>query len=579
MKTKQTFAFNTKKCYIKIKLLLIDKQVDFSNVYNARYCLRKSILIGEEIILNFEMQLKAMDVLVHVHTAIKNVHSYASDSPVITNSIERIYFYLMDILRDVSPLVFTESGNQALLCGELLKQKDQESIHVANLLNIMQEFSLQSISFARGLSKEELNVFIRLIARDPEQLRAEGGLAKLMEKNNIFHIQTEKKELILSIEQVEKTAQPDISHHELPALNAIQQTETADDPVLQSIAEMTKALTRLGDMDGSIESFISEEQREVIKKLSEQVIEWLETETVVTPEYKTIIDRLQKLVQDFIYRGLFAEANSFISIFSRINTGELPKDDSVRETSLSVLRNLASENNINLLFREINVSEKNKTTDAFHILAGFGDDLIIKKLLDTVRNAKDSKERIRTIHIIQEMGRKTIPAIKESMTSDAPWYYLRNMAYILGRIGRETDTEVLRPLLLYKDKRVRMEAFKSISQIGGDKRGPLFLSVLTTADPELKINIIEMLGKIKSTEAVPNLLEMLKNKAATDKSEQLILQEKICDALGAIGSPDAIPALTDITESKSFLGISSYPTEIKYAAKRALASIKRNQAG
>ncbi len=529
--------------------------------------------------MNFEMQLKAMDVLVNVHTAIKNVHTYTSDSPVITNSIERIYLYLMDILREVSPLIFSESGNQALLCGELLKQRDQESLHIANLLNIMQEFSLQSISFTRGLSKDELSFFIRLIARNPEQLHAEGGLAKLMEKNNVFHIQTERKELVLSIEKIEETAPLKISNNELPDLHLELQMETENDPVSQSIADMAKALTRLGDMDGSIESFISEEQRDVIKKLSEQVLEWLETETVVTPEYKTIIERLQKLVQDFIHRGLFAEANSFISIFSRINSGELPKDDEVRATSLSVLRNLASENNINLLFKEINVSEKNKTTDAFHILAGFGDDLIIRKLLDTVRNAKDSKERIRTIHIIQEMGQKSIPAIRESMTTDEPWYFLRNMAYILGRIGSGNDTDVLKPLLLYKDKRVRMEAFRSISQIGGDKRGPLFLSVLTTIDSELKLNIVEMLGKIKCAEAVPSLLDMLKNKAAADKNEQLTFQEKICNALGAIGSSDAIPVLSDIVESKSFLGISSYPTEVKYAAKRALESIKRNQNG
>lgn len=529
--------------------------------------------------MNTEMQLKAMDVLVLVQTAIKNVHSYVSESPVITNSIERIYLHLMDVLRETSPLVFAESEKQVLLCGEPLKQKDQESLHVASLLSIMQDFGLQSIAFTRGLLKEELNVFIRLIARNPEQLHAEGGLTKLMDKNNIIHIQVEKKELVLSIDPAPETALPDMKSLGLPDLNAAPETDTTEDPVAANITAMTQALSRLGDMDGSIESFISEEQRDVIKKLSGQVIEWLEKETQVTPEYKTTIDRLQKLIQDFIYRGLFTEANAFISVFSKMHSGELPKDEAVRTVASGVLRNLASENNINLLFKEINVSEKNKITDAFHILAGFGDDLIIKKLLDTVRNAKDSKERIRTIHIIQEMGEKTLPAVKESMEADAPWYFLRNMAYILGRIGREIDTDVLRPLLLHKDKRVRMEAFKSISQIGGNKRGTLFLSVLPAVDQELKMNIIETLGKIKCAEALPNLLDMLKNKSATDKGEQLAFQEKICNALGAIGSPDAVSALSDIAESKSFLGLSSsYPTEVKYAAKRALESIKRKQA-
>ena len=66
-------------------------------------------------------------------------------------------------------------------------------------------------------------------------------------------------------------------------------------------------------------------------------------------------------------------------------------------------------------------------------------------------------------------------------------------------------SDILQPLLLHKDKRVRMEAFKSIGQIGGNKKGPLLLSVLPQADQELRVNIIEMLGKIKCAEAVTNL--------------------------------------------------------------------------
>ena len=175
------------------------------------------------------------------------------------------------------------------------------------------------------------------------------------------------------------------------------------------------------------------------------------------------------------------------------------------------------------------------------------------------------------------MGQRAIPAIKQSINSNAPWYYLRNMAYILGRIGNETSADILQPLLLHKDKRVRKEAFKSIGQTGGNKRGPLLLSVLPQADQELRINIIEMLGKIRCTEAVTDLLDMLKNKSSMAKDEQISLQEKICNALGAIGSSEAIKTLSEIAESKSFLGIGSYPEEVKYAAKRALANIKRKQ--
>jgi HEAT repeat protein len=522
-----------------------------------------------------DLQLKIMDALVHMYAAIKNVQLYSADSPVITNSIERLYLYLLDILRQESPLVFAESEKQALLCGKLLKQQDQETIHVSYLLDSLLNFGLQSISFEKGLQKEELHIFINLFAKKPEHVRYEGGLPKLMRENKITHIYTDKKIYVIP-NQDQKITGSDIikdKSFESNVLNVALSEEEGQ--ISESIAEMMKALRHLDEMEGNIESFFSEEQKDVIKTLLGQAVEWIETETTVTPAYKKIIESLQKLVQGFINHGLFAEANCIIAVFSKINNGSLKKDDKVREVSLEVLKNLASENNINFLFKEININEKNKTTDAFQIFSAFGDDLIIKKLLDIVRNAKDSKERIRIIHMIQEMGQKAIPNISESMTPDAPWYFLRNMAYILGRIGNETSADILRPLLLNKDKRVRMEALKSIIQIGGNKKGALLLSVMSQADQEFRVNIIEMLGKIRCTEAVPELLDMLKSKSSMDKGNQISLQENICNALGAICSPDAIPTLSEIAESKSFLGIGSYPIEVKYAAKRALTSIKR----
>ena len=55
-----------------------------------------------------DLQLKAIDALVHMHTAIKNVQLYPPVNPTITNSIEMLYLHLLDILRQDAPLVFAE---------------------------------------------------------------------------------------------------------------------------------------------------------------------------------------------------------------------------------------------------------------------------------------------------------------------------------------------------------------------------------------------------------------------------------------------------------------------------------------
>ena len=78
------------------------------------------------------------------------------------------------------------------------------------------------------------------------------------------------------------------------------------------------------------------------------------------------------------------------------------KDDKMREVSLEVLQNLASENNINVLFKELSINEKNKI-EVCQILVEVVD-IIMNKLLNSLRYTSDSKERISIIHIIEEGG-------------------------------------------------------------------------------------------------------------------------------------------------------------------------------
>lgn len=534
---------------------------------------------------NTDLQLKAIESLVQIHAAIKNAQRHQPVDSTITNSIEMLYLHLADILQQDAPLVFAQLENKALLREKDVNQQEDETINISALSDILLGLGVKNISIDNDWQNEELHIHINLFAKNPKTIPGEVGLPKLILENETAQILPDSTAYVRGEIGLPKLVLENETAQILPDNNVYLNMETdqiidsdlntTERHISESIAEMQKVFTRMNAMDGSIESLPSEEKKAMIKILSRQVADWIEMQPATTPACTKIYHSLQTLLQDFITYRYFAEASPIINVFGKINSGELKKNDEARAVSLEVLRNLASENNINILFTALNSNEKNKT-EIFQIFSGFGE-IIINKLLNRLRYASDSKERISIIHIIEEVGQKAIPVIKQKIAIDAPWYFLRNMAYILGRISNETEVELLRPLLLHKDKRVCREAFKSIEQIGGKKKGPLLLSVLPQAEQELRVSIIELLGKIKYAEAVTMLLDMLKNKSLVAKDEQTSMQEKICTALGIIGSPDAIKTLSEIAESKSFLGLRSFPEEVKHAAKRALVNIKRKQ--
>ncbi|MBU2621014.1 MAG: HEAT repeat domain-containing protein [Proteobacteria bacterium] len=335
-------------------------------------------------------------------------------------------------------------------------------------------------------------------------------------------------------------------------------------------AHAAKALTDI------IESLPPERKREMIESLSGRLIEWIKIETSVTPVYKTVCNYLQNIAQDFINQLRYAETIPLLDMFNDINSGTLEKNDAIHEVSAQLILNLATEENITLLFKEFNTNEHDKKDDAGKILLMFGD-ITIKHMLDTLEENSDGNERVRIMHLIIGTGQRAIPLVRERINENAPWHYLWNMAYILGQIGNEESAGALQPLLRHENERLRHEALKSISRTGGKRRGQLLITALNGADEKFKLRLIEALGNAKAADIVPDLLNILITRPFVTTAARIQMEEKICVALGDIGSPEAIPALSEISESKSFFRVSSYPENVKTAAARALESIRKKK--
>ncbi|MBE3115682.1 HEAT repeat domain-containing protein, partial [Candidatus Bathyarchaeota archaeon] len=335
----------------------------------------------------------------------------------------------------------------------------------------------------------------------------------------------------------------------------------------------SQASTALADIFAGLSH---EQQNKLIEKLSTQLIDWIKIEPLATIAYKKICDNLKDLVHNFIRQGRFAEAIPILDVFSNISTGILEKNDKAQEISSDIIRSLTSEEHLAILSKAFNTKNPNNQIESGGVLVRL-DDAAMNRLLDILRDKVDSDERVRIMNIFIGIGKRAVPFIRDRINKTAPWYYLRNLAYILGHIGNESSASALQPLLLHENKRLRMEALKSIYKTGGNERSHILLSVLPQVDDFFKINIIETLGNAKCVDAVPELLSMLKKWRLVATSLRADKEERICAALGLIGSPEALPILLKIAKSNFFLRIRPYSKKVKIAAGLAVVSIRKKQ--
>jgi HEAT repeat protein len=260
--------------------------------------------------------------------------------------------------------------------------------------------------------------------------------------------------------------------------------------------------------------------------------------------------------------------------FKSIRDKEIQKDEETRLLAFATLNSITNEEIITALADELQSRDKDQCDQAARILTQLGGNSV-DPLLDLLEQSHDRSKRAKIVQVLSDIGRAAIPAMTEKIDKSKPWYYLRNLAIILGRIGDEGSVNLLRSLLLNKEYRVQREALNSIYAVGGKKRTEILLSVLLTADDRLKVDIIGMLGSLKWDMAESLFLEMIESKNLAISKTRNDLIEKICIVLGSIGTKKAVPTLRSIVEQKrGLIGKRSYSEKVWIAAKKALAKIE-----
>ncbi|MBN1380725.1 MAG: HEAT repeat domain-containing protein [Deltaproteobacteria bacterium] len=323
-----------------------------------------------------------------------------------------------------------------------------------------------------------------------------------------------------------------------------------------------------------LESLAPGRQMEMIERSSDRLAQWVKDETIAMPTYQKICIKLQSLIDHMIDAGKFEEAIPVLDVFNDISCGILEKNDKIRNNASTVISKLASKDHIQRLYEAFRKNSPDKQVSAGRLLVRLGEKAL-NFLLDILRDTENSDERVHIMHLVIDFGPTAIPFIKGRINNDEPWYYLRNLAYLMGQIGNEESAAALEPLMRHKDNRLKQEALKSIYRTGGTKRGQMFISALADADDQFKLDIIEAIGNAKCDDIIADLIDILKSRPLVVTSLRSQLEEKICSALGTIGSSAAIPCLSEIADSGSFLRLRAYPEKLKIAAGKALTSIRK----
>jgi len=198
----------------------------------------------------------------------------------------------------------------------------------------------------------------------------------------------------------------------------------------------------------------------------------------------------------------------------------------------------------------------------------------LQPLMKVLGDLGNPKARRAVCDAVCEIGKNQIDQILPFL-EDRRWYLVRNVVYILGRIGKEEALPSVQKALGHREMRVRREAVQALGFIGGSKAFQLLIKSLQDADVRIRCAAALNLGKVGRKNSLPHLLEVIQAKDFTGK--EAAEKKAFFDAIGLAGSNDPIPLLRKLLMKKAWFRRKRVE-ELRQGAASALALIASREA-
>jgi hypothetical protein len=287
--------------------------------------------------------------------------------------------------------------------------------------------------------------------------------------------------------------------------------------------------------------------------------------------FDAFVPFLNRVVESLLSRGDFKQASQILKqLYILLNS------DKFEEWQSNLIKKMIIEAGESPRIEIIgNILKRNEFSD---IKGAFDYFLLLQRnsiphLCELLGNLSGSKPRRIICDALSKVGKNSIELMAPFL-EDKRWYLVRNIVYILGRIGRKEAVPFIGKALQHEDVRVRREALQALGLIGGPEAMQHMIRSLEDQDIKIRGNAALNLGRM-GEEALAPLTERMLSKEFYKKEMQEI--KAFFKAVGMIRSNHSIPLLYSLLEGRKWFGRAK-TDEIRTCAVETLVRIGTQEA-
>lgn len=483
-----------------------------------------------------------------IHAVLKGrkiLRMYPANNPVYVKTLEESFSKFTNFFYFSDNLQLAIKQNDIFYNGETVYSNPEKE---DNLALFFFKDGIREITFRKGLGQEEMEDFFKIISLDFERDVVDDDIVTLFWERDFQNIHYIVDETVLSdleddyeersTEHLkEETNQPD---------NIMQAYEDAS-----GVEPVSKELTVMPLTDKDLHQLLKEIEKESLSRATK--LANILFEMLYLSENRNDFDELSQLFKGALEFSLRTGEMSVVStILTRIRTllDDKKVPDAIKEYIKKITQFAGSEPMIDMLGEILDSSQEIEDGwfEQYFTLLDKNAIAPLIKILGSLENIHSRKVIIEALTLI---GPKDIVTLAKGL-DDPRWYVVRNIIYILRKIGDKRAVDYLLRTVRHADIRVKKEVLRTLGDLGG---GGVFQALRESLDdPEIQVRLtgLKALGTVGSEAAKKIIMDRITQKEFRDKEFEE--KKEYFETLSRWKDRDVYNFLVGQIKARSFFG-------------------------
>ena len=486
---------------------------------------------------------KAKDVIQSFLKSKKILRMYPSNNPIYINTIDDDFNKFKEFFYYKDELSLMIKQNEIFFDSEQVYTSSEKE---DNLALFFFKDGLREITFKKGITVEELEDFLKIVSLDFNRDALEDDIVTLFWEKDFQNIQYVVDETVLA----------DEDDYEERAVNAILERQPAQDSIMKAYEDAVKeevvhdvSVVPLSDKD--LQLLLQEFERDSEDK-TDKLTDILFEMIYLQPSKEDIEDIVGFFVNSVEYsvsRGNILLVTRILSRFRKM-LDDKNEEEERKRLAKKILLLAGNESIINLL-GEILDSGQEMEEKIFEDFVKFLDKNAIVPFMKILGELKSIHARKIVIDALILLGTKDIATLAKGL-NDSRWYVVRNIIYVLRKIGDKRAVDYLLKTVKHGDIRVKKEVIRALGELGGG--GVLQTLRDCLDDPEVQVRsaALRALGNIRSE--APKRIIMNKIAEKNFKDKDFEEKKEYFEVLAQWKDSEVYASVVGIFKKKTFLG-------------------------